>query len=213
MASCRLLQFLHNELNDASCRKRHAKKSTPCRQKVMVLEYSSFSDTGLRDSQHWSALIQKLSAMIVSEHKIAVHKLSAEQLLNSYWSPTVRVVFCLWAVGLTREMRKIPHFGVGIVWRTILSDLPVLWIIVPGCSRNSYGTSPNLWVQKKLVKFWQGTQDTWLCFAKFLREFLSYSPFDLLRDLGDVILSWLRVKYVLCCTASTAFRRFSRNCC
>ena len=27
----------------------------------------------------------------------------------------VRVVFCLWAVDLTRVMRKIPHFGVRIV--------------------------------------------------------------------------------------------------
>ena len=102
-------------------------------------------------------------------------------------STPVRVVFCLWAVELTKVMRKIPHFGVGIVWGTIPSGLPVLWIIVPGCSRNSYGTSPNLWVQKKLVKLWQGTQDTWLSFANFLREFLSDSPFDLLRDLGDVI--------------------------
>ena len=106
----------------------------------------------------------------------------------------VMVVFFLWVVELTRVMRKIPHFGVGIVWGTIPSGLPVFWIIVPGCSRNSYGTSPNLWAQKKLVKFWRGTHDTWLCFAKFLREFLGYSPFDLLRDLGDVILSWFRVK-------------------
>ena len=116
----------------------------------------------------------------------------------------MRVGFCLWAVEVTRVMRKVPHFGVGIVCGAIPSGLPVFWIIVPGCSRNSYGTSPNLWVQKKLVKFWQATQDPWLCFAKFLREFLGYSPFDLLRDLGDVILSWFRVKYVLCSTASTA---------
>ena len=126
---------------------------------------------------------------------------------------SVRVGFCIWAVEMTRVMKTVPHFGVGIVWGTIPSGLPVFWIIVPWCSRNSYGTSPNLWVQKKLVKFWQGTQHTWLCFAEFLREFLSYSPFDLLRDLGDVTLSLFRVKYVLCSTASTAFRRFSRNCC
>ena len=81
----------------------------------------------------------------------------------------MRVVFCLWAFKLARVMRKIPHFGVGIVWGLIPNGLPVFWIIVPGCSRNSYGTSSNFWVQKKLVKFWQGTQDTWLCFAEFLR--------------------------------------------
>ena len=48
----------------------------------------------------------------------------------------VRVDFCLWAVKMTRVVRKVPHFGVGIVWGTIPSDLPVFWIIVPGCSRN-----------------------------------------------------------------------------
>ena len=52
----------------------------------------------------------------------------------------VRVVFCLWAVEMNRVMKKVPHFGVGIVWETIPSGLPVFWIIVPGCSRNSYGT-------------------------------------------------------------------------
>ena len=123
------------------------------------------------------------------------------------------VVSSLWAVEMTRVMRKVPHLGVWIVWGTIPSGLPVFWIIVPGCSRNSYGTSPNLWVQKKLVEFWQGTQVTWLSFAKFLREFLSYSPFDLLTDQGDVILSWFRVKFVLCSTASTAIRRFFQNWC
>ena len=125
----------------------------------------------------------------------------------------VRVVFCPWAVKMTGVMRKVSHFGVGIVRGAIPSGLPVFWITVPACFWKGYGTSLNLWVQKKRVKFWQGTQDKWLCFAKFLLEFLSYPPFDLLRDLGDVILSWFRVKYVLCSTASAAFRRFSRNCC
>ena len=100
----------------------------------------------------------------------------------------VRVVFCLWAAEMTKVLRKVPHFGAGIVWRTIPSDLPVFWITVPGCSRDGYGTSPNLWVQKKLVKFWQGTQVTWIFFAKLFWE-LNYSVFDILRDLGDVILS------------------------
>ena len=99
------------------------------------------------------------------------------------------VGFCLWADKMTRVGRKVPHFRAGIVWGTITSDLPVFWIIVPGCSRNGYETSPKLWVQKKLVKFWQGTQDTWLRFSKFFWEFLSCSAFDLLKDLGDVILS------------------------
>ena len=101
----------------------------------------------------------------------------------------VRVCFCLWAFELARVMRKTPHFGVGIVWGAIAIVLPVFEISVSGFSWDSHGTSPNLWVQKKLVKFWQGTQDTWLCFAKYLREFLGYSSLDLLGDLGDVMLS------------------------
>ena len=38
-------------------------------------------------------------------------------------------------------------------------------------------------------------------------------PFDLFRNWGDVILSWFRVKHVLCSTISSTFRCFSRNCC
>ena len=67
-------------------------------------------------------------------------------------------------------------------------SFPVFWISITRRSLNSYGTSPNSWVQKELVKFRQSTQDTWLCFAKLLREFLSYPPFNLLGDLGDIIL-------------------------
>ena len=109
---------------------------------------------------------------------------------------SVRVVFghhvwvglCLWAIELTRVVRKIPHFGIGIVWGAIPMSFPVFWISVSGRSLNSYGTSPNLWVKKELDKFRQCTQDTWLRFAKFLKEFLGYPPFNLLGDLGDVIL-------------------------
>ena len=111
------------------------------------------------------------------------------------WQP-VRVIFghhmwvclCHWAIELARVMRKIPHFGIGIVWGAMPMSFPVFWISVSGRFLNSYGTSPNLWVQKKLVKFWQGTKDTWLRFAKFLRELLGYPSLNLPRDLGDVIL-------------------------
>ena len=120
----------------------------------------------------------------------------------------VRVIFCLWAVQMTRVVRRVPHFGARIVWGTIPSGFLVFWIIVPGCSRNGYGTSPNLWVQKKLVEPWQGTQDTCICSAKFFWEFLSYCAFDLLKNLGDVILSQFRVKRVLFSTVSSAFRCF-----
>ena len=127
---------------------------------------------------------------------------------NSHY---VSVDFCLWAVNLTRMARKWPRFGAGIVWGTIPKGFPVSWIAVPGWSRNGFGTSPNLWVQKKLVKLWQGTQDTWLRFAKFFREFFSYSPFDLLGDLGDEILSQFRVKYILLLVFSGVFLETAAN--
>ena len=100
----------------------------------------------------------------------------------------MRVGFCLWAIELARVMRKIPHFGIRIIWGAFPMSFPVFWISVSGRSMNSYGTSPNLWVQKELVKFRQGTQDTWLRFANFFTEFLGYPPFNLLGDLGEVIL-------------------------
>ena len=100
----------------------------------------------------------------------------------------VWVEFCLWAIGLARVVRKIPHFRIGIIWGAIPMSFPVFRISISGRSVSGYGTSPNLWVQKELVKFRQCTQDTWLRYAKFLREFLGYPPFNLLGDLGDVVL-------------------------
>ena len=125
----------------------------------------------------------------------------------------MRVIFCLSVVKMTKVVRKVPHFGAGVVWGMISSGFPVFWIDVPGCFRNGYGTSPSLWVQKKLVNLWQATQDTWLCSAEFFWEFLSYSAFNLLRNLGIVILSLFRIKCVLRSTVCDAFRCFSRSCC
>ena len=115
-------------------------------------------------------------------------RLLREDYVRVVFGHQMWVGFCLWAIELTRVVRKTPHFGIGIVWGAIPMSFPVFWINVSGRSLNSYGTSPNLWVQKELVKFRQCTQDTWLCFAKLLGEFLSYPPFNLLGDLGDVIL-------------------------
>ena len=136
-------------------------------------------------------------------------------LVNLLWSSChhVRVVFCLWAVHTALVVRRVPHFGAGIVWGTIPRCSSVFPIIVPRCSRNGYGTSPNLWVQKKLVQLWQGTQDTWLCSIKIFWQFLGYSALDLLGNLGVVILVWFGVKRVLSSTVSSVFRCFSRNCC
>ena len=125
----------------------------------------------------------------------------------------VRILFHLWAVWRTRVMRRESHFGIGIVQGMIPSGFPVFWVAVPGCSRKGYGTSPNLWVEKKLVKFWQSTQDTRLCPTEFFWEFFSFSPFDLFRNLGDVFLSHFWTKCVLWLIIPGILRCFSRNCC
>ena len=109
---------------------------------------------------------------------------------------------------MTKMKRRVSHFGAGIIWGMIPSSFPVFWIAVPGFSRNGYGTSPNLWVQKRLVKFWQGTQDTRLCPTEFFWEFLTYPPFDPFRNVGDVVLSRFRVKRDLCFTVSSIFGCF-----
>ena len=113
---------------------------------------------------------------VVINSRYKVQGMRLRKLMASQPCHHVRVVFCLWAVQMTRVMRKVPHFGAGIAWGAISSGLPVFWRIVPGCSRNSYVKSPNLWVQKKLVKLWQCTQDMWLCSAKFFREFFITLP-------------------------------------
>ena len=123
-------------------------------------------------TQFW--WFQRIKRWIIALSKWMKSSLLFWHLTN--WIIIVRVVFCLWAVKMTRVMRKVPHFGVGIVWGAIPSGLPVFWITVPGNSRNSYGTSPNLWVQKKPVKLRQGSQDTWLCFANSLESFLVTLP-------------------------------------
>ena len=69
---------------------------------------------------------------------------------------TVRIGFghhvCLRTIELPWVVMKIPPFGIRIVWGAIPMNLPVFWVSV---SRRSlkYGTSPHLWVKKKLVKF------------------------------------------------------------
>ena len=95
----------------------------------------------------------------------------------------VKICFCPWDGG-----SKL-HFRPRIVWGTILIGSLVFKIVAPGSSGGNYGTSPNLRVQEKLVKFWQGSQNTWFRSAKFFWEFFSNSTFNLFRDLRDVVLS------------------------
>ena len=97
--------------------------------------------------------------------------------------------------------------------KTIPSGFPVVWVAVPGCSRNSYGTNPNLRVQKILVMFWQCTQDTGLFPTEFFRKFFSCSPLDLFANLWDVLLSHFCIKRVLWPIFPGNLRCFSGNCC
>ena len=89
------------------------------------------------------------------------------------------------------------RFGTGIAYRTIPSGFPVFWAVVPGCCRNSYGTSPNLWVQKEFIKFRQRTQNAWLRPVEFLGKFFSDPPFNFFRNLRDVLLGHSRIEFVL----------------
>ena len=109
-------------------------------------------------------------------------------------------------------MRREHFFGSGFVEGTIPSGFPVFWVAVPGCSRNGYGTSPNLSVQKKFIKFKQSTQNTWLRPAEFFWKFISYSRFDFLRNLGDILLSPFWVQCVVWRTVPCFLRCFPRNC-
>ena len=110
-------------------------------------------------------------------------------------------------------MRRDSRFGLGIVWLTILIGFPVSWVAVPGCSWSGYGKNPNLWVQKKFAKFRQSTQNTGFRLPEFFWEFLSYSPFDLFKNLADVFLSHFWIKCILRLTVPGFFRCFSRICC
>ena len=92
--------------------------------------------------------------------------------------------------------------------------VPCFWAVVPGCSGSSYGASPNLWVQKKFIKFRQSARNAWLRLAEFFGNSFSDSPFNFFRILGDVLLSHSWIKCVLCLTVPLhcIFRCSSPNC-
>ena len=103
-------------------------------------------------------------------------------------------------------------FGTGFAYRAISSGFPLFWVLVRGKSRNSYGTNSNLWVQKKVIKVRQSTQNARHRPAESFWKFSSDSPFNLFKNLGDVLLSHLWIKCVLRQTVSCIFRCFSRKC-
>ena len=120
----------------------------------------------------------------------------------------------LWEVSSGSESVKLLvrelNFGIKIRCGTIPSGFPVFCVIVPVCSRNSYGASTNLRVQKKFVKFRQSTQNPWLCPAKFLRQFFWWPSLLFPQTLG-----WctLQKQCVLRLGVSSIFLCISRNGC
>ena len=83
--------------------------------------------------------------------------------------------------------------------------------LFPDVFRNSYGTNPNLWAQKKFIKFRHSTRNTWIRLPEFFGKFISDSPFNLFRNLRDVLLSHSRIKCVLGLTVPCIFWCFSWN--
>ena len=61
--------------------------------------------------------------------------------------------FLLWTIQMASVTSKEHRFGTRIVYGTTTRGFPVFWVIFPGCSRNSYGTSLNLWFQKIFIEF------------------------------------------------------------
>ena len=79
------------------------------------------------------------------------------------------------------------------------------------CSRSSYGTSPNMWVLKKLINFKQTTQHAWPCPVEYFWKIFTVPPFNLFRNLGDVLLRNCWIKYVVQLTFPCIFMCFSRT--
>ena len=135
---------------------------------------------------------------------------SRESLLKSWHH--VMSLFMLWIVHISRTIGREHQYGTEIAQGTIPSGFPVFWVVVTGSCRNSYGTSPKLWVQKKFVEPRQRTQNTWLLPVDSLGKFCNYRLFNLFRKLGDVLLSHSWIKCVLRLTVPCIFRCFPWNC-
>ena len=71
-------------------------------------------------------------------------------------------------------------------WGSFITLL-VCTVRVPGKSRGRSELDPDLWVQKKHIQFWQSAQYSTLCSAEFLGQLFSYSSFDFLWDLCDIV--------------------------
>ena len=101
---------------------------------------------------------------------------------------TVMSLFLLWIVWITRVISREHHFVTGIAWGTIPSGFPVFGVVVTGCSRNNYGKSPNLWVQKKLTRLRRSTKNAWLRPTEFFGKFSKWPSLQSLQNPGRCIL-------------------------
>ena len=93
-----------------------------------------------------------------------------------------------WIILIIRVLSGEQRFGTGIDYETISSGFPVFWVVVRGCSRKSYGTSPNLWVLKKIFKLKQSNEKAWFRPAEFFGTFFSDLSFNFFRNLK--MYSW-----------------------
>ena len=98
----------------------------------------------------------------------------------------VRSLVCVWVNWMTGLTDGGFHFRMRIILGTILIWFLVFHVCLPECSRNDSGVRPYLWVQKKLVKFRQSTQNAGVCPAELLGQFLGDSAFNGLRNLCDM---------------------------
>ena len=99
-------------------------------------------------------------------------------------------LFPLWIVQVTRVVGREHRFGTWMAQETIPSGFPVFWVVVLECCRNSYGTSPNLWVQKKFVKLRQNTQDKWLRPVQHCGKFFFWTPPSIFSETRQMY-SWV----------------------
>ena len=105
-----------------------------------------------RHTSLWGKQVKTLTIAVLSNWEVwnrSADRIWFNIFVRVNFGHQMWVGFCLWAIELTRVVRKIPHF----VWGAIPMSFPVFWISVSGRSLNSYGTIPNSWVKKKLVKF------------------------------------------------------------
>ena len=70
----------------------------------------------------------------------------------------VMCLFLIWFSLATGTTGRKLNFGIRISQGMIPNAFRIYLVVVPRCSGNNYGTNNNLLVQKRIIKFTQGTQ-------------------------------------------------------